>query len=33
MSTFQISNENIIMASFDDVLEEDRKAFEECKKA
>jgi hypothetical protein len=33
MSTSEISNENVIMASFDDMLEEVRNAFEECKKA
>jgi hypothetical protein len=33
MSTSEISNENIIMASFDDVPEEVHKAFKECKKA
>jgi hypothetical protein len=33
MSTFEISDKNVIMASFDDVLEEVRKAFEEHKKA
>jgi hypothetical protein len=33
MSTFEISNENVIMASFDDLPEEVCKAFEECKKA
>jgi hypothetical protein len=33
MSTFEISNENVIMASFNDVPEEVCKAFEECKKA
>jgi hypothetical protein len=32
MTTFKTSDENIVMASFDDVLEEVRKAFEECKK-
>jgi hypothetical protein len=33
MTTSKIIDENIIMALFDDVLEEVRKAFEECKKA
>jgi hypothetical protein len=33
MSTSEISNENIIMASFADMPEEVRKAFEERKKA
>jgi hypothetical protein len=33
MTTSEISNENVIMASFDDVPEEARKAFEEHKKA
>jgi hypothetical protein len=33
MSTSEISDKNIVMASFDDVLEEVRKAFEERKKA
>jgi hypothetical protein len=33
MSTFKISNKNIVMVSFDDVPEEVCKAFEECKKA
>jgi hypothetical protein len=32
MTTFKTSDENIVMASFDDVLEEVRKTFEECKK-
>jgi hypothetical protein len=29
MSTFEISNENVVMSSFDDVPEEVHKAFEE----
>jgi hypothetical protein len=33
MTTSEVSNENIAMASFDDVPEEVRKEFEECKKA
>jgi hypothetical protein len=33
MSTSEISNENVVMATFDDVLEEVRKAFKEHKKA
>jgi hypothetical protein len=33
MTTSEISNDNVVMASFDDVPEEVRKAFEECKKA
>jgi hypothetical protein len=33
MSTSKISGKNVIMASFDDVPEEVRKAFEEHKKA
>jgi hypothetical protein len=33
MSTSEISNKNIVMASFDDVPEEVCKAFKECKKA
>jgi hypothetical protein len=33
MTTSKISDKNVIMASFNDVLEEVRKAFEECKKA
>jgi hypothetical protein len=33
MSTSKISNKNVIMASFDDVPEEVRKAFKERKKA
>jgi hypothetical protein len=33
MSTSEFSNKNNIMASFDDVSEEVRKAFEERKKA
>jgi hypothetical protein len=33
MTTSKIIDENVIMASFDNVLEEVRKAFEECKKA
>jgi DNA polymerase elongation subunit (family B) len=33
MATSEISNENVVMASFDDVAEEVRKAFEECRKA
>jgi hypothetical protein len=31
MTTFEISDKNIVMASFDDVPEEVRKAFEEHK--
>jgi hypothetical protein len=30
MSTSEISNENVMMASFDDMLEEVYKVFEEC---
>jgi hypothetical protein len=33
MSTYEISNENIIMALFDDVPEEIHKSFKERKKA
>jgi hypothetical protein len=33
MSTSEISDKNVVMASFDDVPEKVRKAFEECKKA
>jgi hypothetical protein len=33
MSTFEISDKNIVMASFNDVPEEVYKAFEEHKKA
>jgi hypothetical protein len=33
MSTSEINDKNVVMASFDDVPEEVRKAFEECKKA
>jgi hypothetical protein len=33
VSTSEISDNNNVMASFDDVSEEVRKAFEECKKA
>jgi hypothetical protein len=33
MSTFEISNENVITASFDDMLEEVCNAIEERKKA
>jgi hypothetical protein len=33
MTTSKIIDKNVIMASFDNVLEEVRKAFEECKKA
>jgi hypothetical protein len=33
MSTSEVSNENVIMASFDDMSEEVRNAFEECNKA
>jgi hypothetical protein len=33
MTTSEISNENIIMVSFNDVLEDVHKAFEERKKA
>jgi predicted small metal-binding protein len=33
MTTFEISDKNVIMASFDDMQEEVHKAFEECKKA
>jgi hypothetical protein len=33
MSTFEISNENIVLASFDDVPKEVCKEFKECKKA
>jgi hypothetical protein len=32
MSPFKINNENVIMASFNDMLEEVCKAFEESKK-
>jgi hypothetical protein len=33
MTTFEVSNENVFMASFDDVPKKVCKAFEECKKA
>jgi hypothetical protein len=33
MSTSEISDKNVVMASFDDMPEKVRKAFEECKKA
>jgi hypothetical protein len=33
MATSEISDNNVIMASFDDVPEEVHKAFEKCKKA
>jgi hypothetical protein len=33
MSTSEISNKNVIIASFDDVLKEVCKVFEELKKA
>jgi hypothetical protein len=33
MSTFEISDKNVVMASFDDVSKEVRKMFEEHKKA
>jgi hypothetical protein len=33
MSTFEISDKNVVMASFDDVSKEVRKMFEERKKA
>jgi hypothetical protein len=33
MSTSEISDKNVVMASFDDVPEEVRKAYEERKKA
>jgi hypothetical protein len=33
MSTSEINDKNVVMASFDDVSEEVYKMFEECKKA
>jgi hypothetical protein len=33
MITFEISDKNVVTTSFNDMLKEVRKAFEECKKA